>query len=52
MEGLKNIFEIFKVFCEDYQGRNFCDTCPARHLCNCGLYEKALEELKLEEKGV
>ena len=51
MEGLKNIFEIYRKFCE-YQTEKpltddgGCDNCPAADICNMGLYEKALKELK------
>ena len=51
MEGLKNILEIYKKFCEHQTEKPFadgggCDNCPASGICNMELYEKAVKELK------
>lgn len=46
MDGLKNIYEIYKRFCEHQTENSTCDNCPANDICDNSLYEKALEELK------
>lgn len=47
MDGLKHIFDLHEMLCNEYiNGKRDCSDCPVYDKCDPALYMKAKEELR------